>query len=96
MTFHLGIIDLFGTPEHKPSNPDVSIIKAENLISETRAAKVNGFGFSEVMSGFIHVADHMSGGKKEDFEVAAKAARGLCQAARFFLSVKAWNTDTSK
>lgn len=72
------------------------IFDATRLVEATRAAKANGFGFSEVMSGFIHVGEGIQGDKIEDYETAAKTAKGLCQGARFFLSVKAWDTDTSK
>jgi hypothetical protein len=90
-----GILDLFGSPAH-PLPVDISIRKAQNLIKETEVAQVSGFEFSEVMCGYIHFGDNMPGDRPEDFEVAARTARGLCEAAKFFVSVKAWNTQTSK
>jgi choline dehydrogenase-like flavoprotein len=70
------------------------ITEATDLVRATRAAKANGFGFSEVMSGYIHIGDGLEGDKIEDYQTAAKTARGLCEEARFFLSVKAWDTET--
>jgi hypothetical protein len=46
------------------------------------------------MSGYIHVGDGLEGDKIEDYQTAAKTARSLCEEARFFLSVKAWDTET--
>ncbi|PMD29237.1 GMC oxidoreductase [Hyaloscypha variabilis F] len=66
---------------------------ATALVNKTRAAQTNGFGFSEVMSGYIHVGDGVEGDKIEDYQTAARTARGLCEEARFFLSVKAWDTE---
>ena len=40
------------------------------------------------MSGFIHIGDDV-----KDFGLATKLARSECEAARFFLSVKSWNTE---
>jgi choline dehydrogenase-like flavoprotein len=70
------------------------IKEATDLVRATRAANANGFGFSEVMSGYIHVGKGLDGDKIEDYQTAAKTARGLCEEARFFLSVKAWDTQT--
>ncbi|RDW87272.1 FAD protein [Coleophoma crateriformis] len=66
---------------------------AKTLIEETRLTQASGYGFSEIMSGYIHVGDGLVGSKREDYETAAKTARGLCESARFFLSVKAWDTE---
>jgi choline dehydrogenase-like flavoprotein len=76
----------------------IRIAEARELVNETQASKANGFGFSEVMSGYIHIGgeDEVLGDKLEDYETAAKTARGLCEEARFFLSVQAWDTDISK
>jgi len=70
------------------------IKEATELVKATRAAKADGFGFSEVMSGYIHVGKGLDGDKIEDYQTAARTARGLCEEARFFLSVNAWDTDT--
>lgn len=90
----IGILNLFDKPAY-PLRSDSELIKAENLINETKAARVAGIGFLEVMSGFIHIGDFEPTSKKEDFEVARGQARGLSESARFILSVKAWNTETS-
>lgn len=74
----------------------VHIAEARDLVDETQASKAKGFGFSEVMSGYVHVGGGIQGDKIEDYETAAKIARGLCEEARFFLSVQAWDTDASK
>jgi hypothetical protein len=46
------------------------------------------------MSGFIHFGANMDGSRLADFQVAARTGRGLCEGARFFVTVKAWNTET--
>jgi len=89
------MLDLFGPP--KQSIPtDTAISSVEDLSNQAQATKVGGISFSEIMSGHIHVGTGFSGRRKEDFELAARTARGLCEGARFFLSVKAFNTETCK
>jgi len=97
------MLDLFGEPHQYAEgkkvlqrNDTTGIREATSLVKTTREAKANGFGFSEVMSGYIHVGEGIEGDKIEDYETAAKTAKGLCEEARFFLSVKAWNTETSE
>jgi choline dehydrogenase-like flavoprotein len=97
------ILDLFGEPHQYAKGMQqlhhqdtVGIAAAKGLVNKMQASKAKGFGFSEVMSGYIHVGGGIQGDKIEDYETAAKTARGLCEEARFFLSVQAWNTDTSK
>jgi hypothetical protein len=95
------ILDLFAAPhQYKkiiPRRQDTErIAEAEMIVKATREAHVSGFGFSEVMSGYIHVDDGLDGEAIEDYETAAKTARGLCEEARFFLSVKAWDTEKSE
>jgi choline dehydrogenase-like flavoprotein len=97
------ILDLFGSPgQYKkasgsPQRKDtMQIATAKKLVEETMARKANGFGFSEVMSGYVHIGDGVEGDKPEDFETAAKTARGLCEESRFFLSVQTFDTATSK
>ncbi|TVY17726.1 Cholesterol oxidase [Lachnellula arida] len=94
------VLDLFGEPhQHAEAKQQldrrntIRIAAAIELVDETRASKANGFGFSEVMSGYIHIGDGIQGEKIENYETAAKTARGLCEEARFFLSVQAWDTD---
>lgn len=63
-----------------------SVEKAENMITKAIEANCEGFGFTEVMSGYIHIGDSI-----KDFDLACSTARGLCEGARFFLSVNSWN-----
>jgi choline dehydrogenase-like flavoprotein len=97
------ILDLFAAPRQytqarqTPSRQDTErIAEAEKIVKATREAHVSGFGFSEVMSGYIHVGAGLDRDAIEDYETAAKTARGLCEEARFFLSVKAWDTEKSE
>ena len=94
------VLDLFADPYqivgsnsalHRKNTSRIG--NATELVKSTRAAQANGFGFSEVMSGYIHVGDGVEGDKIEDYQTAARTARGLCEEARFFLSVKAWDTE---
>lgn len=104
------ILDLFGEPgqyekEDIEAEEDLKLklkramtvrtAAAVNVVERTKAAKANGFGFSEVMSGYIHVGESIEGDKLSDYETAAKTAKGLCEQARFFLSVKAWDTNAT-
>lgn len=70
------------------------IAEASALVANTRSEKASGIGFSEIMSGYIHYGIGIEGDKQADYETAANTARGLCEEARFFLSVKAWATET--
>lgn len=98
------ILDLFGEPgQYDKPGEDLKLKRAMtirtaaavNVVERTRAAKASGFGFSEVMSGYIHVGEGIKGDKLSDYETAAKTAKGLCEQARFFLSVKAWDTNAT-
>lgn len=102
------ILDLFGEPKHQPRQPapnksgdfiveradDVSVNGAEHVIESAAAIKADGFGFTEVMSGFIH---HDEKGMRQDvrstYDLAYRTAKSLCESARFFLSVQAFNTN---
>ncbi|KUJ19631.1 FAD/NAD(P)-binding domain-containing protein [Mollisia scopiformis] len=95
------VLDLFAEPHQYASDKKIlsrtdtqRITDASDWVKTTRHNKASGFGFSEVMSGYIHVGDGIEGDKLEDYETAAKTAKGLCEEARFFLSVKAWDTET--
>jgi hypothetical protein len=97
------VLDLFGSPHQVNSDKQIlhrrdtyPISEAKDLIRTTRAAKSNGFSFSEVMSGYIHVSSCLEGDKIEDYQTAAKTARGLCEKARFFLTVKAYTLQVDK
>lgn len=67
---------------------DADLETTERLIAVAKDDQTSGIGFTEVMSGFIHIGDDVG-----DFELATKIARSECEAARFFLSVKSWNTE---
>ncbi|KUI63878.1 Cholesterol oxidase [Cytospora mali] len=101
------ILDLFGEPKHHPMRrrsktmAEVALQRSEidsvngaaHVISKADAINASGFGFTEVMSGFIH---HHEEGMKQDtratYELAYRTAKSLCESARFFLSVQAFNT----
>jgi len=95
------ILDLFAQPGQFANDNlqlrrfnTTRISTAIDVVENTKALKANGFGFSEVMSGYIHIGEGIQGDKIADYETAAKTARGLCEQARFFLSIKAWDTET--
>ena len=67
---------------------DADLEATERLVAIAKDDQTSGIGFTEVMSGFIHIGDDVG-----DFELATKIARSECEAARFFLSVKSWNTE---
>lgn len=71
-----------------------SVNGAAHIISKADAIKASGFGFTEVMSGFVH---HDEAGMKEDirstYQLAYRTAKSRCESARFFLSVQAFNTN---
>ncbi len=58
-------------------------------IAIASSPKKGGARFTEIMEGFLYIGDDI-----EDFEIAADAARGASSAARFYLSVDAWDIDT--
>ncbi|KAL6876266.1 hypothetical protein HDV57DRAFT_522849 [Trichoderma longibrachiatum] len=82
-----GLLDLYGSPAF-PLPKEQDIEKLASRISNARANGHSGVGFSEVMSGFIHAGQDVG-----DFEIATKIARSQCESARFFLSVKSWDTS---
>ena len=97
------VLNLFGKPGqfddgftlmHRVNT--IGIEAATEEVESTEAAEASGIGFSEVMTGYIHCGDGIEGDQIEDFETAANTAEGLCEQARFFLSVKAWDTTLSK
>ncbi|KAK5630833.1 hypothetical protein RRF57_006548 [Xylaria bambusicola] len=105
------LLDLFGSPEHpkyrrkscaeechmrvEEREEEEEIYHAHKSITSARRLKDGGFGFTEVMSGYIHrlhndsskLNDHI-----DDYELAARTAKSMCETARFFLSVQAFNT----
>jgi len=100
------ILDLFGEPAHTPvrcnSQPpsahevDVqeevnSLNGAADVIIKADAIKASGFGFTEVMSGFVHYDQGMVEDERQTYELAYRSAKSLCESARFFLSMQAFN-----
>lgn len=83
----LDILNLFAEPAY-PVRHGTDLKATESMISDAVANQTSGIGFTEVMSGFIHIGDDT-----EDFDLATKIAQSNCEAARFFLSVKSWNTE---
>ncbi|KAJ9142677.1 Cholesterol oxidase [Pleurostoma richardsiae] len=69
-----------------------SVDEAKDVILKAEAINASGFGFTEVMSGFVHYDENMKDDKRETYELAARTAKNLCESARFFLSVQAFNT----
>jgi hypothetical protein len=96
-------LDLFGEPQNAPTAQelepdDVEEIQEDRAISDMSAMIRNakdidagGFGFTEVMSGYIHKGDGMMGDKKETYEIAYRMGKSLCESARFFLSIQSYN-----
>ncbi|KAI1816726.1 FAD/NAD(P)-binding domain-containing protein [Poronia punctata] len=101
------LLDLFGSPQHPAPRrrrkcetqqrldereEETRISHAHKSIMAARRLKDHGFGFTEVMSGHIHP---MKGSYYRDdiegYELAARTAKSLCETARFFLSVKAFD-----
>jgi len=97
------VLKLFGSPHQVNSDKQIlhcrdayRISEAKDLIRATRAAKSNGFSFSEVMSGYIHVSSCLEGPQIEDYQTAAKMARGLCEEAKFLLRAEAYPLQVGK
>ncbi|KAH8663936.1 glucose-methanol-choline oxidoreductase [Xylariales sp. PMI_506] len=98
-----GILDLFGSPQYSPANhhpadddedeeENASISSASSIIHTAKRLDDGGFGFTEVMSGFIHHDEALKHENRETYELAARIAESRCEAARFFLSVQSFNT----
>ncbi|KAI1174020.1 glucose-methanol-choline oxidoreductase [Nemania sp. FL0916] len=72
------------------------ILHAHKSIAYALRMKDSGFGFTEVMSGHIHRLHTNDEGNFrdtiDDYELAARTAKSLCETARFFLSIQAYNT----
>lgn len=75
---------------------ETSINDTTKLITTAAATRSPGLGFTEVMSGFIHRNREgaVLSDKREAYERSYKTAKALCESARFFLSVQAFNTGT--
>jgi hypothetical protein len=70
-----------------PTQHNTCIKEVEELITNAANHGESGIGFSEVMSGFVHIGNEI-----EDFEIATKIAQSQGETAKFFLSIKSWNT----
>ncbi|KAI0977454.1 glucose-methanol-choline oxidoreductase [Xylaria arbuscula] len=75
---------------------EAQIYHAHKSISYARRLKDGGFGFTEVMSGHIHRLHNNNNNTFrdtiDDYQLAARTAKSMCETARFFLSVRAFNT----
>ncbi len=81
---------MLGCPKF-PLPLDEGIERVANIIAKATDNKSAGVGFSEVMSGFIHVGHDVG-----DFNDAANLARSRSESARFFLTVTSWDTAECK
>ncbi|KAI1259374.1 FAD/NAD(P)-binding domain-containing protein [Xylariaceae sp. FL1019] len=101
------LLELFGSPKYpnpcrkgkwlekvEQREEDETIYHTHKSITSARRLQDGGFGFTEVMSGYIH--RHNGEGYSRDnpdiYELAARTAESMCEKARFFLSVQAFNT----
>ncbi|PWY90103.1 FAD/NAD(P)-binding domain-containing protein [Aspergillus heteromorphus CBS 117.55] len=83
-----GQLDMFNTPSFPFPQDDTGRERLAIRIEESVKNQTAGIEFTEIMIGHVY-----TGPDVKDFEVAAKLARGRCEAARFFLSVKSWSTE---
>ncbi len=72
-----------------------SIISTSKTISGADALQAGGFGFTEVMSGFLHRDANMKEDQRDTYDLAYRSAKSLCESARFFLSVQSFNVKTT-
>ncbi|KAI0397227.1 FAD/NAD(P)-binding domain-containing protein [Xylariaceae sp. FL0594] len=99
------ILDLLGSPQHPcPKRPpsqrrlrleeheeDTRISHAHESMITARRFQDSGFGFTEVMTGHIHPLKGSYRDDIEGYELAERTAKSLCETARFFLSVRAFD-----
>ncbi|AEO62896.1 uncharacterized protein THITE_41229 [Thermothielavioides terrestris NRRL 8126] len=100
------VLDLFGEPQHAPKRDrprrrrgeirameeQESLSVASSAIRSARDLGAGGLGFTEVMSGFIHYDRRLTDDKRETYELAHRMAKSLCESARFFLTMQAFDT----
>lgn len=86
-----GVLDLFGEPAHNflPEDAESQQIRADMLLAGNNGDA--GLSFTEAMEGFIHIGEGV-----DDLAVATSIARERSETARFFLSVRSWNTRHRK
>ncbi|KAI1005810.1 hypothetical protein K3495_g2408 [Podosphaera aphanis] len=82
----------FSEAKEPLKSPRTNKKDAISCIKEAQAACRGGVEFSEIMSGYIHAGEEIKNEKIENYDSAAKIAKGLCEEARLFLSVKTWDT----
>ncbi|ERS98737.1 hypothetical protein HMPREF1624_05525 [Sporothrix schenckii ATCC 58251] len=80
-----------------------SVHHTNKIIARAARMRAGGFGFTEVMSGFLHRCDgsntdasaenSMKQDRRDVYELAYRRAESLCESARFFLSVQAFDTS---
>lgn len=71
---------------------DWKIKRVSSLINQAAQSQKAGFGFTEVMSGFLHRDQGMVRDEKPLYELAYRTAKNQCESARFFLSVQTFDT----
>ncbi|KAB2576368.1 Cholesterol oxidase [Lasiodiplodia theobromae] len=80
-----GPLNLFGEPKTAlPMTPDIQ--DADRLIQSNSTGA--GVRFTEIMEGHIHIGEDIG-----DFQAAERVAKGRSSAARFYLSVDAFNVN---
>lgn len=79
-----------------------SVHRANEIIERAARMRAGGFGFTEVMSGFLHRCDssthtnadcNIKEDRRDIYELAYRRAESLCESARFFLSVQSFDTS---
>lgn len=83
-----GPLNLFGEPK-TPLSMTSDIEEADRLIQSNNSGA--GVRFTEIMEGHIHVGEDIG-----DFQAAERVAKGRSSAARFYLSVDAFNVNDCK
>ncbi|OTB06144.1 hypothetical protein M426DRAFT_118907 [Hypoxylon sp. CI-4A] len=100
-----GVLDLFGSPQHhrkrrkhgmhfeevEERQENERIDSAKHAIISARRLNDSGFGFTEVMSGYIHKDRGLTRDNIDTYELAANTAKSNSETARFFLSVQSFN-----
>lgn len=82
-----GLLDLEKRPKHVWPM-DGPLKRAHDTVHQALNCSSQGIAFTQVMSGFMNVEDDV-----KDFDVAFDSGTAAGATARFFLSVRAWNTD---
>jgi len=102
-----GLLDLYGEPRVKQvrfkpwkkvkkvdeEEEQESLSMAHRVIQTAADLKASGLGFTEVMSGFIHYdEENLKEDEPDTYRLAYRTAKSLCESARFFLSVQAFDS----